>query len=47
MVASAAPRPMPQHSNKCPFAPTQIPPVSAEKHNGAGIDLVLNDAWLF
>jgi hypothetical protein len=28
--------------NKCTFAPAQIPPVSGAKHNGAGIDLVLN-----
>jgi hypothetical protein len=28
--------------NKFTFAPSQIPPVSAAKHNGAGSDLVLN-----
>ena len=28
---------------QCTSAPTQIPPVFAAKHNGAGSDLVLND----
>jgi hypothetical protein len=39
---NGAPRQMRQHSKQNAFAPTQIPPVSAAKHNGAGIDLVLN-----